>query len=505
MQKKGSAFYLSVLREKLKEVLTAIVPITIIVLLMNFTVTPIDNHSLLKFLLGAGIMIVGLTMFLHGIDVGITPIGHSIGPRVVKFNKVWIIAATALIVGFFITIAEPDLQILAGQVDAVTGGAINKFVIIAIVSIGTAIMLAVGFLRTLYNVPLYICFNIIYGIIFIMSLFTSSEFLAIAFDASGATTGAFTVPFTLALAMGISSINKNSIASEEDSFGLVGLASTGAIVAAMALGFFSKDAVVTSAIPEAASSSSSVLATFAAELPEVAWNVFLTLFPISVIFIVFQHLFLHLGKRVYYKILIGLLYTFFGMVLFLWGVNTGFMNVGAMLGNAIASFDNKIWVVIMGFVFGIVTIIAEPAVYVLMHQVEEVTSGHVKKSLVMIAICAGVGIAVALSILKIVIPGLQLWHYLLPGYLISLALTFFAPKLFVGIAFDSGGVASGPMCAAFILAFTQGAAEAVHAADVLRDGFGVIALVSMVPIITLQILGIIFKLKSRKGGKESNE
>lgn len=209
-------------------------------------------------------------------------------------------------------------------------------------------------------------------------------------------------------------------------------------------------------------------------------------------------------KREVRKILIGMLFTFIGLVIFLVGVNAGFMDVGSAIGYRIATLDSKVYVILVGFILGIVTILAEPAVYVLTHQIEAVTSGYVKRSIVMFALAIGVGIAVALSVIRILIPELQLWQYLLPGYILSIALSYFAPKLFVGIAFDSGGVASGPMTATFILAYTQGAAEAVEGANVLVDGFGVIAMVAMTPLIALQILGLIFKIKSRKGGLQNN-
>jgi len=208
-----------------------------------------------------------------------------------------------------------------------------------------------------------------------------------------------------------------------------------------------------------------------------------------------------MSKRTVIRISAGLAFTFAGLVLFMVGVNAGFMDVGAAVGYSVASLDNKAYSVIIGFVLGLVTILAEPAVYVLTHQIEDVTSGYVKRKAVMLFLCLGVGAAVALSVVRILIPSIQLWHYLLPGYIISVAMMYFTPKLFVGVAFDSGGVASGPMTATFILAYAQGAADAVEGANVLVDGFGMIAMVALMPLIALQLLGIVFKIKSKKGGK----
>jgi hypothetical protein len=424
------------------------------------------------------------------------------GKSLAKSNKFWIVAVIGLILGFFVSVAEPDLHILAGQVDSVSSGLISKESIVVIVSIGIAIMLTIGLGRIVYNVPLYKLLTIIYGIILIFACITSREFLAISFDASGATTGALTVPFILALAIGVSKLKKDSKASEKDSFGLVAIASTGAIISVMIMSIISKTDKITGSL-EAKGFSDSIISPFAHEFIKVGPEIVIALLPIFVLFLIFQKVSFRLPKREFRKILFGVLFTFIGLVIFLVGVNAGFMDVGSVIGYNIALLDNRIYVVLVGFVLGVVTILAEPAVYVLTHQIEDVTSGYVKRNIVMVTLALGVGIAVALSVIRILIPELQLWQYLLPGYLVSIALSYFAPKLFVGIAFDSGGVASGPMTATFILAYTQGAAEAVEGANVLVDGFGVIAMVAMTPLIALQILGLIFRIKSKKGGLES--
>ncbi len=494
---------MSVLLSKLKEVLLSVIPITIIVLILNFTLTPLETPVLIRFLIGASFLIIGLTIFLIGVDIGITPIGNNMGGALAKTNKLWIVAISGLILGFIISVAEPDLHILAGQVDSVSSGLISKGSIVVIVSIGIATMLAVGLCRIVYNFPLYKVLTIAYGIIFILAFMTTPEFLAISFDASGATTGALTVPFILALAMGVSKLKKDSKASEKDSFGLVAIASTGAIISVMIMSIISKTEEVTGSL-EDVGISGSVISPFIHEFVKVGPEIFIALLPILILFLIFHKKPFDLPRREVRKILFGILFTFIGLVIFLVGVNAGFMDVGTVIGHSIAMLENKMYVIIVGFILGLVTILAEPAVYVLTHQIEGVTSGYVKRSVVMIALAIGVGMAVALSVIRILIPELQLWQYLLPGYIISIALTYFAPKLFVGIAFDSGGVASGPMTATFILAYTQGAAEAVEGANVLIDGFGTIAMVAMTPLIALQILGLIFKIKSRKGGLENN-
>ena len=496
---------MSVIISKFKEVLYSVLPITAIVIILNFTLTPIDTTLFVRFLIGAALIIIGLTIFLIGVDVGVTPIGNNMGASIVKPNKIWIVVIAGLLLGFFISIAEPDLYILAGQVDAVTSGIITKISIVAVVSIGIAIMLSNGLTRIVYNVPLYKILTVLYAIILVLAVFTPREFIAIAFDASGATTGALTVPFVLALAMGVSKLKKDSKSSEKDSFGLVAIASTGAIIAVMIMSIVSKTDKITGSLDTTQTASESIIQPFIEKLPHIASEIIIALTPIIAVFLIFQKISFKLSKSQFRKILFGMLFTFIGLVLFLLGVNAGFMEVGSVVGYKLASMDSYVYLIVVGFVLGLVTILAEPAVYVLTHQIEDVTSGYVKRKVVMATLAVGVALAVALSIVRIIVPEIQLWHYLLPGYIISIALMYFVPKLFVGIAFDSGGVASGPMTATFILAFTQGAAERIETANVLIDGFGVIAMVAMTPIIALQILGLFFKIRSKRGGLEIHD
>jgi len=494
---------LSFVFSKFREVLFSVLPITVLVLILNFTIAPIDAPLMIRFLIGVLFIILGLTIFLLGVDNGITPIGNIMGSSIARTNKVWIVVIAGSILGFFISVAEPDLHILAGQVDAVTSGLISRASIVSVVSAGIAIMLSIGLIRIVYNFPLYKLLSILYGIILLLALFTSPEFLAISFDASGATTGALTVPFILALATGVSKLKKDSKSSEKDSFGLVAIASTGSIISVIMMSIISKTDKITGELVQE-TTSTSIIDPFIHELPKVAGEIILALLPILVLFLVFQKVTFKLSLKSVRKILFGVLFTFLGLVLFLVGVNAGFMDVGSAVGYRVASLDNKSYVVIIGFILGVVTILAEPAVYVLTHQIEDVTNGYVSRKVVMITLSIGVGIAVALSMVRILIPELQLWQYLLPGYIVSIAMMYLVPKLFVGIAFDSGGVASGPMTATFILAYAQGAAEAIEGANVLVDGFGMIAMVAMTPLIALQVLGFIFKIKSKKGGIERN-
>lgn len=495
---------MNIYTEKFKEAFSSILPITIIVIILNFTLTPLGIPLIIRFIIGAILIIIGLSVFLIGVDIAITPLGSQVGATLAKSNKMWIVVVGGLIVGFFISIAEPGLIILADQVDIVTSGQISSLSILSIVSIGLALMLAMGFVRIVTNTPLYKVLTVLYILVFILALFTPIEFLTIAFDASGATTGILAVPFILALALGVSTMKKDSKASEMDSFGLVAIASVGAIMSVMILSIFSGTRDFTAKLEFNISESKSILEPFIENIPTLFKEGFLTILPLLIIFLFFQKVYFKMSSRNVAKMVKGFIYAFIGLFLFLVGVNTGFMDVGGIIGYTLASYDNKSYIVVIAFILGFVTILAEPAVYVLTHQIENVTSGYVKRKAILLALSIGVGAAVALSMIRIIVPGIQLWHYLLPGYIISIFMMYFIPKLFVGIAFDAGGVATGPMTTTFILAFTQGAAEAIEGANILTDGFGMIATVAMTPIITLQILGFIFGMNLKKGENLKN-
>lgn len=496
---KKEVIFINILYEKFKEVSFTVLPVTILVVILNFTMTPIHNILMYRFLLGALFIIIGMSIFLVGADIGISPLGSLLGSTVTKTNKTAIVIFSGILLGFIISVAEPDLHILAGQVQDATGGTTSKTSIVIIVSIGIALLLSTGLFRIIKNIKLNRLLTIIYGIIFILALFTSPEFLAISFDASGATTGALTVPFMLALGLGVSSL-KIGKSSEDDSFGLVGITSTGAILAVMVFRLFvkSKNSTIEAGTIVADEIHSSIIGPFLEQIPHMVKEMFIALLPLIVIFLIFNMISFKLSKKKFWKILKGLTYTYIGLVLFQTGVNAGFMEVGKVVGHSIASLDSDLVVIAIGFILGLVVILAEPAVHILTEQIEDVTSGSIKRTVILFTLSIGVAFAVSLSMVRIVVPGLQLWHFLLSGYLISIFLSYKAPSLFVGIAFDSGGVASGPMTATFVLAFAQGAAEAIDGANVLVDGFGVIAMVAMTPLIALQILGLIYKIKSVK-------
>lgn len=486
--------------EKLKETLFSVAPIVAIVIVLSVTLVPLEGPLPGRFALGTALLVIGLAVFLLGVDIGLTPIGQLLGHTIGHSGKIAVVISATLALGLFISIAEPDLHIYATQVETVTGGMLGKMFLVVVVSLGIAVLLTIGMVRIIRSIPLKFILLASYVLVAILGVIAPTEYLAISFDASGATTGALTVPFILALAAGVSSMKKDSARAEADAFGLVAIASVGAIIAVLATAIIFQLGEIPRDIPAPEVSDLGPLAAVAHEAPRQFRDVALGLTPILGSFLVgLVARFFKVGRTKLRGIIFGVIFSYLGLVIFLTGVNAGFMDVGRTIGQVLAAERPAAVLLAVAFVLGLVTILAEPAVYVLMDQVEDVTSGSVGRRAVMVSLALGVGIAVMLSTARVIVPGLELWHILLPGYVIAIAMMFLVPELFTGIAFDSGGVASGPMTATFVLAFAQGAAAGTPGANVVIDGLGVIATVAMTPLIAIQILGLIYSIKTRKG------
>ena len=480
------------LKEKLKEALQAVLPIIGLVLLLSFTIAPISPSILLCFLIGGILLIAGIVFFTLGAELAMSPMGERVGTAMTQSKKLWVVVALSFLLGFIITISEPDLQVLAQQVPAVP----NLTLILA-VACGVGVFLVVALLRMLFSIalpPFLVCF---YAVIFILAFFVPKEFLSVAFDSGGVTTGPMTVPFIMALGVGISATRSDRHAAD-DSFGLVALCSIGPILAVMMLGLiYNPDsaAYTPPVIPEIADSKQ-LWNLFAVELPTYMKEIALSLLPIVLFFAVFQALILKLSGRNLTRILIGLVYTYIGLVLFLTGVNVGFMPAGNYLGQVLSGLSHP-WVIVpIALVMGYFIVKAEPAVYVLNKQVEEITDGAIPARAMGTALSAGVAISLGIAMIR-VLTGISILWILIPGYTIALVISFFVPKIYTAIAFDSGGVASGPMTAAFLLPLAQGACVALGG-NIVTDAFGVVAMVAMTPLITIQVMGLYSKLAEKK-------
>ena len=474
------------LREKILEALISALPITAIVYIMSLL--PWFNFSLaelITFTVGAVMLILGIGLFNLGADIAMTPMGIHVGAGLSRQKKLWLLLAVCFVLGMLITIAEPDLQVLANQVKAVMNGT----TLVYTVGAGVGAFLMVAILRIVFKRQLSGILMLFYMLLFALALLLVVEgnenLLPVAFDSGGVTTGPITVPFIMALGVGISSVLGDRH-SQENSFGLVALCSIGPILAVLVLGIFSRNDM-TYAVPDY-TVSGDVLGAFAHTAAHTAKEVALALGLIIAFFLLCQIFVLKLPKRKLLKIGLGVLFTYIGLVIFLTGVNVGFMPIGYKLGHAMAGMES--WVLILlGLVIGVLVVLAEPAIHVLNGQVEEITGGYVTKRSMMIGLCVGVGAAIALSVVRIIFD-FSLVYYIIPGYFISLALSLFVPPVYTAIAFDSGGVASGPMTSGFILPFAIGLCVGIQGeAAVLRDAFGVVALVAMTPLITIQLLG----------------
>jgi len=479
-------------REKLTETLKAVVPILVIVLLLCFTIAPIPPSVLMTFLLGAILLIVGMLFFNVGVELSMTPMGERTGSIITKSKNVFVIVLISFIMGFVITISEPDLQVLAQQVPSIP----NMTLILA-VALGVAIFLVLAILRMLLNVALSYLLVAFYAIIFILAFFVPKDFLSIAFDSGGVTTGPMTVPFIMAFGIGIASIRNDKNAAD-DSFGLVSMCSVGPILAVLILGLIYEPASteqVSESIP-IIDNTVDLWKLFMVELPHYFKEMAVSLLPIIVFFGIFQLFARDINKRTLIKIIVGLIYTYIGLVLFLTGVNVGFMPAGNYLGQTIAGLSYSWIIVPIGMIIGYFIVLAEPAVFVLTKQVEEMTSGAISAKAMGTSLSIGVAVSVGLAMIR-VLTGISIMWFLIPGYLIALSITFFVPKLFTAIAFDSGGVASGPMTATFLLPFAMGACEALGG-NIITDAFGIVAMVAMTPLITIQVMGLISKMKEMK-------
>ena len=479
------------MKEKTKESVSAVVPIMLIVLLLGFTIAPLSPSILVEFIVGAVLVIIGMVFFSLGAELSMTPMGERVGGSMLRTKKLWMIVAIGFILGVIITISEPDLQVLAGQVAAVP-----NMVLILSVAVGVGVFLVAALLRILYGIPLAPLLLVFYAIVFALAMFVPKGFLAVAFDSGGVTTGPMTVPFIMALGVGISSIRNDKHAGN-DSFGLVSLCSIGPILAVLILGmvYSTEGNFTTTAITEV-SDSVELGKLFLYEIPKYLKEIALSLLPIVVFFGVFQIFAPKMNKKSLMKICVGLVYTYIGLVLFLTGAKVGFIPAGNYLGSVLASLSFRWIIVPTGMIIGYFIVKAEPAVYVLMHQVEELTSGSISGKSMQISLSVGVAVSVGLSMIR-VLTGISILYFLIPGYGIALILTLFVPKIFTAIAFDSGGVASGPMTATFLLPLAQGACLAVGG-NIVTDAFGVVAMVAMTPLITLQILGVIYRIKDSR-------
>ena len=480
------------LKENIRESLASVLPISLIVLLVSVILVPMELGHIMLFLTGAVMLIIGMGLFQLGAEMTMTPLGEGIGVQLSKMKTVIAVLVIGFLMGVIITVSEPDLQVLAEQVPGVP----NMILIIA-VAVGVGLFLAISILRIRDQISLSGMLIVLYTAVIILAFFVPKNFVAVAFDSGGVTTGPMTVPFIMAMGVGLASVRSDKNA-ESDSFGLVALSSVGPILAVMTLGcFFKPDKAEYSLTDiESVNTTRDVVKVFLKGLPQYAEEVFVSLVPIVVVFVIFQIICRRYRGKQILKIVIGLIYTYSGLVLFLCGVNLGFAPVGAYLGGQLAEMSFNWLLIPIGMLIGYYIVKAEPAIQILNHQVQSVTDGAISVKVMNRCMSIGVSVSVGLAMLRI-LTGMSIMWILIPGYVAALVLSRIVPKLFVGIAFDSGGVASGPMTSTFLLPLSIGACSVVGG-NVMTDAFGVVALVALTPLVAIQIMGVLYKIKMHK-------
>jgi hypothetical protein len=488
-----------VLREKSNEAIKSLLPIVVIVLVLNFTVTTMPFAVRGLFIGGALLLVVGMSFFTMGADMAMMPIGEHLGQFLTKSRKMWLIVIASLVMGTMVTIAEPDLQILSRQVPGVPPTTLTVFV-----AVGLGVFLVIAMLRIMFLWNMSYLLSGLYIGVLVLGIFVPKEYLAVSFDAGGVTTGPFAIPFILALGVGVAAV-RGGKSSMYDSFGLAALCSIGPIYAVMILGFnFPAESSTLGAaeIEEIADLKGLVMA-FLDALPEYAHEIALAIAPLIVVFLLFQFFALKLPGRHLARIGIGLIYTFLGLTIFLTGVGVGFLPAGTFIGKEVGSLEYN-WILLpLGVLMGYFIVLAEPAVHVLIESVEDMTGGAIARRTLLRAFSISVGISVGLAMLR-VLTEISIWWVLIPGYGLAIALSFFVPKVFTAVAFDSGAVASGPMTATFLLPFTMGACAAVGG-DMMMDAFGVVAMVAMTPLFTVQLIGLMYERRKKATEAEEQE
>lgn len=472
--------------EKLKETSFAVLPVSAIVYLLALTVAPLNAGLLIRFGAGSLILILGLSLFLTGAEVGIMPAGSLLGASLTRTKSLPFILASGFLIGFIITVAEPDLIVLGKQVEAVTRSVDSRSLVLS-VALGIGFFVSLALARTLFQIPLSLVLVAGYAVIFLFASLSRHPFAAIAFDSGGATTGPMTVPFIIALGVGMSSVRGDRTA-DEDRFGYIGIASMGPILAVCLLGFFGNRSGI---------SQDAQTVEYAHGILHIAGNVATALGPVAALIFAYNLFLMKLPREQLRRLILGFIYAFLGLVLFFYATDTAFIPVGKALGEFMGMGDNKIILILTGCVLGAVVVCAEPAIWLLCEQVEEISRGNIRKPMLLTALAIGVSAAVGLSLFRI-LWGFSIWYLLIPVYAAALLLMAVTPKLFTAIAFDSGGVASGPMSSTFILSLTIGAASSSGNSS-QADAFGLIAMIAAAPIVSIQALGWLY---SRKHGKK---
>ena len=480
------------LKEKLKEAIQSILPVSIIMFLIGL-ILKFNIVTIISVIISTLLLILGVTIFTYGADLSMIEIGKLISSDLVKTKKPILIAIISLIVGIIITIAEPDLKVLALQMTAIDS---NTFIFC--VGLGVGLFLSIAALRILFQANVKLILAIFYSLLIFMLFISSKEIIPIAFDSGGVTTGPISVPFIIAMGLGFSSA-RNTKQSKDDSFGLVALCSIGPIIIVLLFNMLIHSNMnYTYNIEPEITNLSTLLLNYKHELIPIIKDVIFSLSPILALFIIYNLITRKVKEKKLIRIIFGLILTLIGITIFFLGVNVGYMPIAYLIGiNMTKKF--KYLLIPLGIIIGFVTVKAEPAISILTEQIEKITQGSMKKNIITNTIAIGVACAVSISIYR-VLSGTPINYFLIIGYIVALLLMIITPNLFTMIAFDSGGAVSGPLTTTFLLPLVTGICYQVNG-NVLTDAFGLVALVALSPLITIQILGVIYNIKTKQKDK----
>ena len=471
-------------------------PIPIVVLVLHLTITPLSRLEVFYFLRGSFLIVVGLTFFLHGMDIGIMPIGSFLGSSLIRSKRVLFILISGGVIAFLVAVAEPNLLILGKQVEENVSG-LSAISLLIIASIGLALAIILSLARTIFQLPFKFIILLVYGLIFALTAFVSPLYVSIALDTGGAITGPLTVPFIISFGVGSASV-RSDIAAHDDNFGYTGMAVASPVLLVLIYAVLFKFFTGTTIAPieQGLEQATSLTPYLLQLLPSIMWSVFLSILPLVILLLVFQFLLLHIPPEALRRIILGFIYSYIGLCFFFLGTNTAFIPIGEILGKLLSLLSYN-WIALpIAFVIGGAVVCSEPAAWALIAQVEEVSEGNIRSSIMLLALALGTSFFVALAIAKILF-GFSIWYLIIPSYLLIFVLTIFTPPLFSAIAFDSGSVASGPISSAFVLPLALGFSSQFSSGSA-SNAFGLIAMTSLSPLITIQILGCMFEGKKRR-------
>ncbi len=496
----------------LKETFLSSIPLALVIIIVCGFIAPMENVlDYFKLVIGYLSVILGQTLFLVGLDASILPIGKLVGKSLIRLKKVIFIIFFGFLFGLLATVAEPALAVLSRQAHMIMP-VINGTLFVWVLSAGIGMFVGFALFRVMKDINIKVVFAALYIALFLTIIFVPVEFVALAFDGSGATTGDVSVPFILSLGMGVSATMSRR-KTNEDTFGIIGIASVGPILSVFIYGIILK-AVNGGNLPPAGIYNPGALESFAGIISSNLGEVALALLPVVIVFLPFQVFLVKLPKKEFVKILLGAITVYVGLLIFLSGIDFGFAFAGKYIGEIFLDPIRPEWfkwiLLLVGFILGVAITLSEPAVTVLGDQLEEITNGHIKKMTIRITLAIGIGFASLLSIVKILTQVNILW-FLVPLYAIALIMMKCTSKLFVGLAFDSGGVTGGALTSAFLTPLTLGVAQGVAAVSgesaqsILTNGFGIIAFISVTPLIAVQALGIIYELRQEAYRKRIEE